>query len=55
VLSEKDEKLKKNYEEFLQMIEKESKKEIPLPPKFTNASILKELQKNSIEQEMNKV
>jgi hypothetical protein len=48
-LSARDEKLKKNHDEFIQMIEKESKKEIPLPPKFTNTSILKELSKSSIE------
>ena len=29
--SEYEERLKKNYEEFMNIIEKESKKELPLP------------------------
>ena len=31
--TEQEDKLKKQYEEFMQIIEKESKKEIPLPQK----------------------
>ena len=27
-----EEKLKKNYEDFMAIVEKESKKEIPMPP-----------------------
>ena len=46
--------MKKNYEEFLKIIDKESKKEIPLPHKQTG-NILTEIFKSSIEVEMNKI
>ncbi len=46
--------MKKNYEEFLKIIENESKKEIPLPHKNGN-NLLNELFKSSIEAEMNKI
>ena len=49
-----EDKLKKNYEDFQAIIEKDSKKEIPLPPK-NGESLLKELFKNQIEKELNKV
>ena len=45
--------MKKNYENFMAIIEKESKKEMPLPKK--NEQVLKELFRNPIEKEMNKV
>ena len=53
-----EEKLKKNYEEFMAIVERESKKEIPMPPqKGGQQSLIKELFRTipSIEQEMNKV
>ena len=55
-----DEKLKKNYEEFMAIVERESKKEIPMPPQksaASNVSLIRELFEStpSIEQEMNKV
>ncbi len=58
-LSDYEERLKKNYEDFMAIVERESKKEIPMPP--TNKAhtegqhILRELFKNPIEVEMNKV
>ena len=51
---DQEERLKKNYEDFMSIIEKESKKEIPLPQKSTG-SVLKELFRNPIEAEMNKI
>lgn len=46
--------MKKNYEDFLSIIDKESKKEIPLP--FKNGhNVLDELFKNSINKDMNKI
>jgi hypothetical protein len=33
-----EEKMKKNYEDFMQIIEKESKKEVPLPKKHSNGN-----------------
>jgi hypothetical protein len=53
-LSEYEEKLKKNYEEFMAIIERESKKDIPMPVK-NGHSLLRDLFKNPIETEMNKV
>jgi hypothetical protein len=53
-LNQYEEKLKKNYEDFMAIIEKESKREIPLPEKNGN-HLLKDLFKNPIEKEMNKV
>lgn len=53
-LNEQEDKLKKSYEEFMQIIEKESKKEIPLPLK-NGQSLLRDLFKNPIETEMNKI
>jgi protein TIF31 len=50
-----EEKLKKSYEDFMAIIEKESKKEIILPQSAAGASVLKELFRNPIEKEMNKV
>jgi protein TIF31 len=46
--------LKKNYEDFMAIIEKESKKEIPLPSN-NGHSLLKDLFKNPVEAEMNKI
>lgn len=46
--------MKKSYEDFMAIIEKESKKEIPLPQK-NGHSLLKDLFKNPIEKEMNKI
>ena len=53
-MSEYEEKLKKNYEEFMAIIERESKKDIPMPVK-NGHSLLRDLFKNPIETEMNKV
>jgi hypothetical protein len=58
--SEYEERLKKSYEEFMSLVERESKKEIPMPPpkkQSEGPSLLRELfrQTPSIEQEMNKV
>jgi protein TIF31 len=39
----------------MSIIEKESKKEIPLPQKANSQSVLKDLFKNPIEKEMNKL
>lgn len=40
-----EEKLKKNYEEFMAIVERESKKEIPMPPQKSAAggALIKEL------------
>jgi hypothetical protein len=46
--------LKKNYEDFMAIIEKESNKEIPMPPK-NGLHLLRDLFANQIEAEMNKV
>jgi hypothetical protein len=53
-VSEYEERLKKNYEDFMTIIDRESKKEIPLPIK-NGHSLLRDLFKNPIENEMNKV
>ena len=52
--SEQEEQLKKNYEEFMKIIEKEQTKQILLPQGATD-HLLKDLFKNSIDAEMNKV
>jgi hypothetical protein len=52
--NEYEEKLKKNYEDFMAIIDKENKKEIPQPQKNDN-SILRDLFKNPIEAELNKI
>lgn len=47
--SEYEEKLKKSYEEFMSLVERESKKEIPMPPPKRQAegpSLLNELFRN---------
>ena len=46
--TDQEERLKKNYEDFMAIIEKESKKEIPLPHK-NGHSLLRDLFKNQIE------
>ena len=59
--SDYEEKLKKSYEDFMSLVERESKKEIPMPPPKKSvegpSSLLKELFRDtpSIESEMNKV
>lgn len=54
-----EDKLKKSYEEFMSIVERESKKEIPLPPQNNNrpSTLIKDLflTTPSIEGEMNKV
>jgi protein TIF31 len=60
--SQYEEKLKKSYEDFMSIVERESKKEIPMPPSNKSGpqqqqSLIKELflTTPSIESEMNKV
>jgi protein TIF31 len=58
--SEYEERLKKSYEEFMSLVERESKKEIPMPPpkrQTEGPQLIRELfrQTPSIEAEMNKV
>jgi hypothetical protein len=51
--------LKKNYDEFVKIIERESKKEVPLPLNDSGSSesvsLLKDLFKGSMHNEMNKL
>ena len=48
--------MKKNYEEFIKIIDRESKKDIPLPRnQAQSSSILRDLFKNSMESEMNNI
>ena len=49
-----EERLKKNYQDFMSIIERESKNEIPLPEK-NGQHLLRDLSKNPIDREMNKV
>ena len=53
-MNQYEEKLKKNYEDFMAIVERESKKEIPFPQK-NGVNLLRDLFKNPIEKEMNKV
>lgn len=46
--------MKKNYEDFIAIIERESKKEIPLPQK-NGEHLISDIFKNQIEKEMNKI
>lgn len=49
-----EEKLKKNYEDFMAIIEKEAKKEVPMPEKNGHSALASVL-KTPIEKEMNRV
>jgi hypothetical protein len=53
-LTEQEEKLKKDYEEFRAKIEKDQKNELPQPLKNT-PNLLNELFKSSIQSDMNKI
>jgi len=47
--------MKKNYEDFLKIIEQEQKKEIPLPKTKNGSTLLKDLFKSSMDSQINKI